>query len=507
VRGSTSWALAALSGVLLVFSFPKFGHGAVAWVALAPLLISLSDRRGLAAAARGYATGAISAIGLLYWTALVTRQYGGLTLGVSVLIALLLAMAVALFSALFAWMLAVWHRAWGATALLLSPLAWVTIEILRTHTFFQFPWCLLGYSQHDNLPVVQIAAHAAVYGVSFIVALSSAVIAYAAVERRRTRMTLALTGLAVTLLACWALGFLRMRSHPSAPKQIRVGLIQASIPQDEKWSPAHAWRNIGLHEQLTRRAASGGARLVVWPESAVPFYYDWTPAVAQRLNDLSREQSVWLLFGNDDIENDEVLGKVYVGAKMLDPQGRLALRYHKMHLVPFGEYVPLAAILERLGVEKLVEEVGAFMPGREPRVGLLEGHRVATTICYETIFPDLVRRFTANGAELLVNVTNDGWYGRTSAPYQHFAMARFRAVENGRYLLRAANTGISAIIDPYGRVLARTTLFERTALVGAADFSGETTFYASHGDVFAWGCFIAAAGLTVMSLLRRKSAD
>ncbi|MBN2371590.1 MAG: apolipoprotein N-acyltransferase [Vicinamibacteria bacterium] len=499
-----SWALAVLSGILLVFSFPKFGHGAFAWAALAPLLVSLSGRRGLAAAVRGYATGVVSAAGLLYWTALVARQHGGLPIAASVLVAALLVMAVALFTALFAWLVSAWRQAWGKAALLLSPLAWVTTEILRAHTFFRFPWCLLGYSQHDNPPVLQIAAYAAVYGVSFILALSSAVIAFAAIERRRSSAGLSFAFLALVLLACWTLGLSRMKRCPGSPEKVRVGLVQASIPQDEKWDPAHAWRNIGLHERLTRRATLEGARLVIWPESAVPFYYDRTPAVSRSLNNLAREERIWLLFGNDDVEEDELAGKILVGAKLLDPEGRLVLRYHKIRLVPFGEYVPMAPILERLGVEKLVEEVGSFTPGREPRVGLIEGRRIATTICYETIFPDLVRRFTANGAELLVNVTNDGWYGRTSAPYQHFAMARFRAVENGRYLLRAANTGISAIIDPCGRVLHRTALFERTVLVGDAGYTDEMTPYARHGDVFAWGCLAASVALTLAARLRRK---
>jgi apolipoprotein N-acyltransferase len=183
---------------------------------------------------------------------------------------------------------------------------------------------------------------------------------------------------------------------------------------------------------------------------------------------------------------------------MVDPEGRLAYRYHKIRLVPFGEYVPLKPLLTlggRYGA-KLVRQVADFTPGREHTLAAVDGHRLGAFICYEAIFPDLVRHFAAGGAELLVNVTNDGWYGRTSAPHQHLSMALFRAVENGRYLVRAANTGISAVVDTRGRVVARTELFEATALVRDVPLLGEATFYARHGDVFAWTCAALALGLT-----------
>jgi apolipoprotein N-acyltransferase len=253
---------------------------------------------------------------------------------------------------------------------------------------------------------------------------------------------------------------------------------------------------------LTREAAAAGARLVVWPESAVPFYYDHTPAAAVRLQDLARQQGIALLFGNDDLEAAGPGGRVWVGAKLLTSQGELAFRYHKIRLVPFGEYVPMKPLLTLGGrfAARLVRQVADFAPGQEFSLGRVDGHTFGAFICYEAIFPDLVRQFSSRGAELLVNITNDGWYGRTSAPHQHFAMAVFRAVENGRTLLRAANTGISAIVDPRGRVLARTALFERCATVGDAPIVGGATFYARYGDVFAWACFVAAAVLSVASL-------
>ena len=257
---------------------------------------------------------------------------------------------------------------------------------------------------------------------------------------------------------------------------------------------------------MTRRASERGARLVVWPESALPFYFDTTPTVARELKDLARHLSVDLLFGNDDEEEEgDGSSRFFVGAKMLDPSGELSLRYHKIHLVPFGEYVPLQGLLRKRGVGKLVQQVSDFSPGEAYTLGSVDGHPIGAFICYEGIFPDLVRRFSAGGAELLVNITNDAWYGRTSAPYQHFSTLVFRAVENRKFLVRAANTGISAVIDPRGRVLEKTGLFEETVLVRDVRFVSGRTFYAAHGDVFAWGCLVLTVLLCLYPSPGRKT--
>jgi apolipoprotein N-acyltransferase len=418
----------------------------------------------------------------------------------------LLCLALALFPSLFAWMVGTWRRALGPPALMLAPVAWVATEILRAHTLFNFSWCLLGYSQHANLPVIQVARYVAVYGVSFVVASVSAVLAYVVVETRpRPRRTAALgTAAAVAVVLAhgsWVLS----RPVPEAGR-VRVALVQAAVLQDDKWQPQKAWDNIDLHLDLTRRAAAERARLVVWPESAVPFYFDRSPPLATELQELVRQRRIYLVFGNDDREaKDDRTGRFWVGAKMLTPDGELGLRYHKVRLVPFGEYVPIQSVLTLGGrvSAKVVKQVADFTPGEEYSTGLVDGHKVGVFICYEAIFPDAVREFAAGGAELLVNITNDAWYGRTSAPYQHMAMAAFRAVENGKYLVRAANTGITAVVDPRGRLLERTALFERTMLVRDVPFVPGLTFYARHGDVLAWSCLVLAAGVTVLTRFAR----
>ena len=495
--------LAALSGGLLALSFPKFGNGVVAWVALAPLLVALAESRGgLDSFRLGYITGALASVGIVYWTALVVVQYGGLSLPVGIGVMGLLCLALALFPSLFGWLVGTWHRAWGPAALLLAPVAWVATEILRAHTLFNFSWCLLGYSQQANLPVIQIARYAAVYGVSFVVALVSAVLAYVVVETRprpRRAAALATAGVVAAVLAhgWWAL------SRPVAESgRVRVALVQASVLQEEKWDSQMAWTNVDRHLDLTRLAAAEGARLVVWPESAVPFYFDNSPQLSTELREVVRQRRIYLVFGNDDREaRDDRTERFWVGAKMLTPDGDLGLRYHKMRLVPFGEYVPVQSILTLGGrvAAKVVKQVADFTPGDEAATGMVDGHRVGAFICYEAIFPDAVRLFAAGGAELLVNITNDAWYGRTSAPYQHMAMAAFRAVENGKYLVRAANTGFTAVVDPHGRVLQRTELFERTMLVRDVAFVPGLTFYARHGDLLAWSCLAVAAALAALA--------
>ena len=499
-------ALAALSGILLALSFPKLGYAVVAWAALLPLLLGLGGVSPGRAFRLGYLSGVVASLGILYWTALVVIQFGGLPLPIAIGVMVLLCLAVALFSALFAWLVGLWLTAFGPGALLLAPLAWVAAEMLRSHTLYRFAWCLLGYSQQTQLPLIQIAAYTAVYGVSFLVAAPAAALAYARVERRPARRAIAVAGCAGLLGLVWLHGTIVLSRPAPAAAEIRIGLVQGNIRQDEKWDPARAQANLEAHMELTRVAADRGARFVIWPESALPFYFDQSPELARELRDLARSRGIYLLFGNDDVDG---LGpgapRIHVGAKMLSPDGQLAFRYHKIRLVPFGEYVPLQPLLTLGGrfAARLVRGVGEFAPGTEPAVGRVAGHGISAFICYEAIFPDLVRQFRMRGAELLVNVTNDAWYGTTSAPYQHFAMAAFRAVENGVWLVRAANTGVTAVVDPRGRVVERTALFERTVLVRDVPLLAGGTFYSRHGDLFGWTCLALAAALSAASYARR----
>jgi apolipoprotein N-acyltransferase len=270
--------------------------------------------------------------------------------------------------------------------------------------------------------------------------------------------------------------------------------VQGNVDQAIKWDPSSAAQIFQDYIRYTRRAIFEGAKLVLWPESSTPFMFEEDAAGAMQLRTLAKQADVTLLFGSDQIERGTPM-RYYNAAFVVRPDGSTGGVYRKMHLVPFGEYVPMARLL--FFAAPLTEEVGTFSPGTSPELLPVDGHRASVAICYEVIYPALVRSFVTGGSELLTTITNDAWFGTTSAPYQHFEQAAMRAIETGRYLVRAANTGISGIVDPYGRVLAQTEIFQPAVLTGEVRFLRTSTFYVRHGDVVAYG----AVALTLVLLV------
>lgn len=495
--------LSAFSGVLLAIAFPKAGFAPAAFVALVPLLLALDGASRRVGFLCGHLAGTVQGFWLLFWVSDVLSVHGGASLPVALILTLALATAFGLFPAAFGALQAHAGLAFGVRSLWLAPFFYVTCEFLREHLLFGFPWVLLGYSQVDFPEFIQVASFTAVHGVSFLLVAASAGIAHALLNPRPFERRLGFTAPALLISVALGYGHGRLQQPLIADASFSVGVIQASIPQDQKWEQALLQSNIEQHLSLSREAARREARLIVWPESAIAYELDLYPEVMKQIAAFTAEEGVFLLTGNDDRERDPA-GKMrsYVGAKLLSPEGSILLRYHKMRLVPFGEYLPVPpAVSKILPIGRLVESVSDFTPGTKAVTGRALGVTMGAFICYEAIFPSLVRRFPGNGAQLLVNVTNDGWYGTSAAPYQHYAMARFRAVENRRFLVRAANTGISAIVDPFGRELARTNLMEKRALVGDVRAISETTFYARHGDVFAWAIAALAALATIAASL------
>ncbi|MDO8679399.1 MAG: apolipoprotein N-acyltransferase [Acidobacteriota bacterium] len=507
-RGPRSAALA--SGVLLALSFPKFGHGAVAFVALVPLFVALSGWNGRpghypgVTTRRGFALGLIAGFihfaGTVYWTGATVQTFGGLPWPVAVFVAGLLALYMATFIGGVGAVTALFIRSFGLPGLLLAPLVWVALEYLRGHLFGGFPWIPLGNTMITLLPVAQLASLLGVYGLSLFVGLVNAGFAAVALASGRTRlMAAAATLVMIAAVSVWGGQRLAANALVAGGTPIRVGLIQANIAQVDKWNPAREGMIVERYLQLTRQAAEAGAEFLLWPESAVPFEFDEDPK-AEVIRALVRAAGKPLLLGSDEFETGAA-GQSYNSAFMLDSGGATAAVYRKIHLVPFGEYVPFQQVLFFVG--PLVEAVSAFTAGTVVTMLPVNGHMASTAICYEVTYPELSREAVRNGSELLTTITNDAWYGESSAAYQHFEMAAMRAVEQGRYLVRAANTGISGIVDPYGRVLIRTRLFETAAVVGEARFVQEKTLYARIGDLVA---FVSAA-LTVfvlaVALMRR----
>ena len=304
----------------------------------------------------------------------------------------------------------------------------------------------------------------------------------------------------VAATAAW--GGLRLRENRLTREgtPYPVALVQGNIAQEQKWDPALAPTILRRYVDMSRTAAAGGARLIIWPESSLPFFLQEDPVGGATVRRLAFESRAHLLIGSDQIER-ATPPRYFNSAFLITPDGTIGAIYRKMHLVPFGEYVPLKRLLFFAG--PLVEAVSDFSAGEAPVMMPVAGHQVSTAICYEVVYPDLARYAVAMGSQLLTTITNDAWYGRSSAPWQHFAQASLRAVEQGRYLARSANTGVSGIVDPYGRVLVRSSIFEQTTLRGEIRFLDGRTVYARIGDVLAYGC--AALTLAALLLARRRT--
>ena len=454
----------------------------------------------------GLTTGVVYFAGTLYWITRVMVLYGALSRPTAVAVNALLVAYLALFPAIFAVVVRRLAMVYGVRALVAAPVVWVATELGRTYLLTGFPWVMLGYSQASVIPVAQLASVFGVYGVSLLVATVSAALATIAADAKAGRTLLPLAVTAVIAVAVWGSVRVSRGDLTRIGDPIRVGLIQGNVDQAIKWNAANRAAIFDRYISLTRQAIGAGAGLVLWPESSTPFMFEEEPAGAARIRALAQQARVPILFGSDQIiwrsEGGRRLpDKTYNSAFLVRDDGQTAGIYRKIHLVPFGEYVPMRQLLFFAG--PLVEEIGSgFVAGQDPTLLPVDGHTLSVAICYEVVYPDLVRRFVVAGSELLTTITNDAWFGATSAPYQHFEQASMRAIENGRYLVRSANTGISGIVDPYGRTLAKTGIFQETVVVGDARFLHVSTFYTRHGDVLAYLCTLVTVGL--LMLARRR---
>ena len=486
--------LAVLSGVLLFLSFPTLGHPAVAWLALVPLLVAVAGATPWQALRLGTVTGLVHFAGTLYWVPAVLVDYGGLPAPAAWLVQALFVAFLALFPALFAAGAAELASCFGARGLLFAPALWVTTELGRMHLFTGFPWALVGYSQVPFPAVAQTASVAGVLGVSALVVLVNGAVAYAVVAGAAVRRT-PVVGTVAVVAAAVAFGTWRLQDDSllRAGTPLRVAALQGDVRQDEKWNPLRSDAILETYLSQTRRAAAAGAGLVVWPESATPFAIE-RDARGEAVRATARETGAHLLVGTTQVVRDAGT-RYYNAAYLIEPgEGATAGVYRKQHLVPFGEYVPLRWAL--FFASPLVETIADFSAGTEPRTLPVDGRPVGTAICYEIIYPGLVRELVLHGSQLLATVTNDAWYGRSAAPHQHFQQATMRAIEQGRFLVRAANTGVSGVIDPYGRVLAQSRLFEPAVLVDDVRLLEGLTIYGRFGDVPAYaGAALAALAL------------
>jgi apolipoprotein N-acyltransferase len=282
---------------------------------------------------------------------------------------------------------------------------------------------------------------------------------------------------------------------------LKIGLVQGDIDQSIKWDKAFQLETLNIYEKLSLRVAEDKPDLIIWPETATPFFFQDAKEYQPLVLDIPKKTYAFLLFGSPSNKIERGKVKHYNSAYLVSPAGELVGKYDKIHLVPFGEYVPMQNLLFFIG--SLGEGIGDFKSGKEIYNFSLPQGKFGVLICFEIIFPDLCRKFVQKGANFLVTITNDAWFGRTSAPYQHFSMAAFRAVENRVFVARAANTGITGIIDPKGKILKEVGIFERGTVNGAIRLSNQKTFYTLHGDLFAWACSAFSIFLLAYALTRK----
>ncbi|HUD22153.1 MAG TPA: apolipoprotein N-acyltransferase [Acidobacteriaceae bacterium] len=545
------WTLAILSGVLQVLPFPIAGPAPVwrtafCWFALTPLLVALisKDSRGrplrvYQGAILGYASGFFWYLGNCYWVYATMHLYGGIAKPAAAGILVLFCLYLALYHALFAALITCFRRAniWGNTlgvqgALLLSPFAWVAVELARARVT-GFPWDLLGITQVDNLFLTRLAPYCGAYGLSFVIAAVNALwlLRITLKQRRYMRPALIVACVAILLLVV----VFEQRIQAPAQEQtsasatllqenLEVGAMAASagtpltknemlkaFSQLSLFPPNDAVCN-GIPElpgtqcsgpvSAQQEAESVGTRylqptdLIVWPEAPNGFF-ESDPEFREAISRLARAAEAPIIVGNIGIDADSGVKRgydLYNSADYIQPDGSFVGRYDKMHLVPFGEYTPYKRLFFFAG--SLLQDVGLFDPGKSRTVFPTGGHTYGTFICYESVFGDEMRQYAKMGADVLVNISDDGWYGDTSAAWEHLNMVRMRAIENHRWVLRATNTGVTAAIDPYGRVVSSTPRHMRTSLRARFNYEHDVTFYSAHGDLFAYFCaLVTVCGL------------
>ncbi len=479
--------LALLSGVMLTASFPPCNLSFLAWVSLVPLLKGVDGQSYGKAFKLGFIAGIIHFVSLIYWIVVVLGHYGGLNLFTSISILILLCLYLSLYPALFSLMAASikdsrFYLLWLASG-------WTTLEYVRAKILTGFPWCLLGYSQFEWLGLIQIADLCGVYGLSFLIALINGLI-YQLLFRHRQKRAYSklLETFAVLLLLGITIAYGQYRlSGQHGAKDSRqcfnTAIVQGNIDQWIKWDPPYQAKIMATYQRLTRNTRDFNPKLIVWPETSVPFYYQSGTPLSEMVISIADESGASLIFGSPAYRKtpDEI--KYYNRAYLYSSKNHSLQYYDKVHLVPFGEYVPLKNFLTF--VNRLVPAAGDFEAGDRIVPLNYEGLSIGILICFEAVFPELARTHAMKGANLLVNITNDAWFGLTSAPYQHLSMAVFRTIENGIPMLRAANTGFSAIIDSRGRIIKQGGLFKEEVLKAGIDLSGiDLTFYSRFGYLF-----------------------
>jgi len=515
---ATRAALAVISGLALAAAFPKVDLSLLAWVAFVPLLYAIEGEAPRRVFLYAWLQGFAGYVASVYWIAITLHNFTSLRVYQAIAPMLLLAAVLALFTAVS---FAVAEYTAGRLRIpivITLPMAWTGVEWLRTYFPIGFPWNLLGYTAYRNLELIQFAEFTGVYGVSALIVFANAVVYIVAFQTHPRRTQAASLGtLTVLMAAAFIFGSIRIRHVTARAAQgpLKVAMVQGDIPQSVKWDPKFLESSFDVYWEQSATAAQRGADLIVWPEAAAAFFFqpeDRYPAAfaqdaiyRQRLLTLSTQAGDPILFGAPalGVENGRV--GFYNRAYLVAPGGRVEAWYDKIQLVPFGEYVPLRSLFGYF-VNRVVAGFGDMFAGHAQTIFQVKGAKLGVLICYESIFPNLSRSVVRDGAEILVNITNDAWYGESSAPYQLLAMAAMRSVETKVPLVRVANTGISAVIEPTGRITGPPPLFTRGTQTDEVYWHRELTVYARVGDLFAEICFVLMIAGLIVAYFRPRAA-
>lgn len=488
-------ALAALSGVLFALAFPNTGIGLVAFIALAPLLVSVIRARGnVEAFFHGWIAMTVAWLMMVPWVVRVMSHYGGLPYITGVAIFVAMSLYLGLYGGLFATLVKRLHLGARFLPWLFVPLLWAAIEYVRTYLLTGFPWNLIATSLIDFPSLVQLDRFAGPYFLGALVVLPSVVIAWLITQRVPSiARVLVLGSLGILMLVWWGTGLVasKLIVRPRGAATATAALLQPNISQEMRWDDANVLAIYNKMIGMTVEAANHGAKIIIWPESTVPLSFTETPFYRSEIEELSRRYDADIILGSVAI--DPAKPNRMWNSAFLVSRGRTIGHYDKIRLVPFGEYVPLRKML--FFAEKLVHAVGEFEFGTNdtPLTGRL---KYGPAICYEIVYPQIPRTQVRNGADVIVTITNDAWYDGTSAPAQHLWQARMRAVENDRYMLRAGTTGISAFVDPTGHVLQSIPMGRDGILYTTFEPRTTETPYVKFGDWFAWvACIVVLIAL------------
>ena len=493
--------LAIATGLLLTASFPFVDWGFFAWIALVPLFFAIKDGTPLSSLLLGILSGVVHYATLLYWIAGVISHYGQLP----ALLCIVLFMSLVLYLSFYPGLFAMFVNRLSTRSIpyyLSGPFLWVALEYIKSYFLSGFPWQNLGHSQYNWLHLIQISDIFGVYGLSAIIIAVNGVLfkALYSLSGERSFAWRPGFGVALLLVVLLAYGTWRIetvdRAVEDAPKR-KIAVVQGNIDQSVKWLPSFQYETLRRYGTLSAAALKKEPDLIIWPETALPFYFLHDEDLTSRTLKLVRDCGVYFVLGSPSFSKTGQQIRYYNSAYLVGPGGTVEGKYDKVHLVPYGEYVPLKKYFPFVG--KMVQAVGDFDFGTAGQVLLWENNKIGVLICFEAIFPELTQSMVRNGAQVLINITNDAWFGRSSAPYQHLSMVVFRAVESHRAVARAANTGVSAFVDPVGRLLDETPLFEEASQSRELPLMSQRSFYTRYGDVFALGCILMSLVVYVTS--------